>query len=153
MRVIVNTSPLIALERIGRLDLLQKLFSTVVRPQSVLDEILEGSPKHGVPNALVKSEWIFTEPDPEETVFRRELGAGETAVLALARMTHADLVVLDDLQARLVATSLGLGLTGTLGVLVAAHRVGILSDLRPAFAALQECGFRVSQQIIDDLVS
>ena len=68
-------------------------------------------------------------------------------------MTHADLVVLDDLQARLVATSLGLGLTGTLGVLVAAHRVGILSDLRPAFAALQECGFRVSQQIIDDLVS
>jgi hypothetical protein len=42
MRVVVNSSPLIALERIGSLDVLKSLYGTVVRPQSVLDELGAG---------------------------------------------------------------------------------------------------------------
>ena len=45
MRVIVNTSPLIALERIGKLDLLKRMYGTIVRPQSVLDELIAGRTK------------------------------------------------------------------------------------------------------------
>lgn len=152
MRVIVNTSPLIALDRIGRLDLLRRLFGSVVRPQSVLDEILEGERQYGVPSELRRSEWILTEPDPEETVFMRELGAGETAVLALARKTGADLVVLDDLRARLAAASLGLKVTGTLGVLVAAHRADLLPNLADAFTQLRDSGFRISRTITERLL-
>jgi predicted nucleic acid-binding protein len=45
MRVIVNTSPLIALERIGQLDLLKRMYGVIVRPQSVLDELTQvGAP-------------------------------------------------------------------------------------------------------------
>lgn len=39
MRVVVNTSPLIALDRIGQLGLLKSLYGQVLRPQSVLDEL------------------------------------------------------------------------------------------------------------------
>jgi len=153
MLVIVNTSPLIALERIGHLHLLKDLFGAVVRPQSVLIELLAGKDRYQLSNALRDADWIVTEPDPSEMFFRKELGAGETAVIALAVKRNADLVVLDDLQARLLATSLGLPVTGTLGVLLAAHQKGLLTDLRSAVHALEECGFRVSSRVLASLLS
>ncbi|MEI6788277.1 MAG: hypothetical protein WCL49_07335 [bacterium] len=63
MLVIVNTSPLIALERIGRLHLLKDLFGDVVRPQSVLIELLAGKDRYQLSNALRDADWIVTEPE------------------------------------------------------------------------------------------
>jgi len=147
MRVIANTSPLIALDRIGELDLLRRLYGSIVRPQSVLDELLAGREHHSLNPVLRDAAWIVTEPDPPETALRRELGAGETAVIALALRTGADLVILDDLQARLVADGLGLKLTGTMGVLLAAHRMGFLNDARDALSRLADAGFRLPPEI------
>ena len=96
MRVVVNSSPLIALERIGSLDVLKSLYGTVVRPQSVLDELGAGRSRYNFDRALFDTDWILTEPDPPEMVFRKELGAGETAAITLAYKTAADLVILDD---------------------------------------------------------
>jgi predicted nucleic acid-binding protein len=50
---------------------------------------------------------------------------------------------LDDLQARLVASGLGLNLTGTIGILLAAHRKGLLPDIKAAFCRLAEAGFHL----------
>jgi uncharacterized protein len=149
MRVVVNTSPLIALDRIGRLALLREMFGTVVRPQSVLDELNAGIATYDLSATLSNADWILTEPDPPEMVLRKELGAGETAVLALAVRTSADLVILDDLQARLVAEGLGLKMTGTLGVLLAAHRAGRLTDVAAEFKKLRDCGFRIPAPILE----
>jgi len=152
MRIVVNSSPLIALERIGRLDILKALYGTVVRPQSVLDELCAGRGRYSFDTALFDSDWILTEPDPPEMVFHRELGAGETAAITLGYKTAADLVILDDLPARLVATGLGLHITGTLGVLSAASKLGVIDDLAASVYALQEHGFHVSQELISKLL-
>jgi predicted nucleic acid-binding protein len=149
MRVVVNTSPLIALDRIGQLGLLKRLYGEVVRPQSVLDELLAGVDQHPGSMDLLEAQWIKTEPDPLETVMRRELGAGETAAIALAMRSGADLVVLDDLQARLVAGALGLRVTGTLGVLIAAHQSGLLFDLAGCLRHLREAGFRLPTCLVE----
>lgn len=151
MRVVANTSPLIALDRIGRVDLLRALFSIIIRPQSVLDELLVGKEAYGLSATLRGAPWIITEPDPPEVSLRKELGAGETAVIALALRSAADLVILDDLQARLVAQDLGLRVTGTLGVLWDAHRMGILPGLQEALNDLKAQGFRISPQLLDML--
>jgi predicted nucleic acid-binding protein len=148
MRVVVNTSPFIALDRIGQLDLLKALYGTVVRPQSVVDELLAGEARYSVSSALRNAEWILTEPDPAETTLRRELGPGETAAIALALNTAADLVILDDLQARLLAATLNLRLTGTLGVLLAAHQLGLLPDVKGALADLHHAGFRLPASVV-----
>lgn len=150
MRVVVNTSPLIALERIGQLDLLRSMFGTVIRPQSVLDELNAGRGTYDLSPELAKADWIITEPDPPEMVLRRELGAGETAVIALAVRTRADLVILDDLQARLVAQTQGLAITGTLGVLFAAQRAGLLADVKSMLRKLQDSGFRIPAAVLEE---
>jgi len=151
MRVIANTSPLIALDRIGRVDLLRALFGTIVRPQSVLDELMAGREAYGLSETLHAAPWIVTEPDPPEVSLRKELGAGETAAIALALHRGADLVILDDLQARLVAQDLGLRITGTLGVLWGAHRIGLLPELDSTLNALLAQGFRIAPTLLDEL--
>lgn len=153
MRVIVNTSPLIALERIGQLHLLKQLYSSVVRPQSVLDEIEAGREHHDISSELVDSDWILTEPDPPEMVLRKELGKGETAAIALAAKTKADLIILDDFAARLVAQGIDLAVTGTLGVLRASHRLGYIEDMKGCLTSLNEAGFYLSQEILKALES
>lgn len=148
MIVVVNTSPLIALDRIGHIDILPRLFGELIRPQSVADELRAGKHLYGGTDALFRADWLKTLADPPEMMLRKELGAGETAVIALALRMHADLTILDDLAARNVAAELGLCVTGTLGVLLAAHRKGLLEHPSQAFAALKDSGFRISDALI-----
>ena len=153
MRVVVNTSPLIALNQIGRLELLRQLYGAIVRPQSVYDELRGGLDQHEYSDSILSADWIITEPDPEGMALRRELGAGETAAIILAHKTNADLLILDDLQARIVATGMGLRITGTLGVLLAAKRQNIISDLAKVIKDLQTAGFHISQALTDDFMN
>ncbi len=117
----------------------------------MVDELLAGQRHYQLLSDLVDCEWILTEPDPAGMALRRELGAGETAAITRAYRTDTDLLVLDYLQARPVATSLGLTITGTLGILAAAYRSGLLSDLCSALHDLQNCGFRISPAPIAQL--
>ncbi len=152
MKVIVNTSPLVALDRIDLLDIFPKLFGNVIRPQSVVNELNAGRKIYGGSDTLYNAEWLRTIEDPPEMILRKELGDGETAVIALAVKTEADLVVLDDLVARNVAIELGLKITGTIGLLLAAHRKGILPDLKEAVDALKLSGFRLSDAVSASII-
>ncbi len=138
MTVVANTSPLIALDRIGHLDVLPRLFGNVIRPQSVVNELQAGKHIYGGSEALFQAPWLTTLEDPPEMLLRKELGSGETAVIALALRMKADLTILDDLAARNVAAELGLKVTGTLGVLLAAYRKGLLDNLHLALG--HPCG-------------
>ena len=59
-------------------------------------------------------------------------------------------MILDDLQARLVAQAEGLAVTGTLGVLLAAQKAGHVSDAKLLFSRLQEVGFRIPPSLLED---
>ncbi len=148
MIVVVNTSPLVALDRIGQISILPKLFGEIIRPQSVVDELDAGRSVYGGSDSLFHATWLETADDPPEMVLRKELGAGETAAIALALRVDADLVILDDLAARNVAAELGLNVTGTLGVLLAAHKKGLLDDIEKSINALIACGFRLSDTLV-----
>ena len=152
MIVVVNTSPLIALDRIEHLDILPRLFGKVIRPQSVVEELHAGKKAYGGSSELFESSWMDTREDPPEMVFRQELGAGETAAITLAKKLEADLILLDDLAARNVAQGLGLPVSGTLGVIIAASKKGILPDLTLVVNELMSCGFRLSKEIRDNIL-
>lgn len=148
MTVIVNSSPFLALERIGCLQLLPDLFQQVVRPQSVWDELTAGSRAYGISEELSKSKWIKTLPDPPTASFRPELGNGETAAIALAIQEKADLILLDDLAARNVAEELGLQISGTLGVLIAGYQKKLITDIEQPIHDLRDCGFHMSDSLV-----
>lgn len=64
--------------------------------------------------------------------------------MILAQEQKADLVILDDNAAKKTAKYLGLPVTGTLGVLIKAKRMGIIESVKPLITELRKNGFHVS---------
>jgi predicted nucleic acid-binding protein len=82
------------------------------------------------------------------------LGRGESQVLALAEAdARSCRAVLDDLEARRCAQSLGLPLIGTLGVVLRAKRKGVLEAARPVIEHLLRVGLYASDQLIEKALS
>jgi predicted nucleic acid-binding protein len=85
-------------------------------------------------------------------VLRVSLGAGESEAISLAIETKARLLLLDDLAARRLALGLHLSIIGTLGLLLAAKRKGLLETVKPSLDQLMACEFRVSADLYDRLL-
>jgi predicted nucleic acid-binding protein len=133
---------LIALARIERLDLLSAVFKSVLIPPAVADEIARSMP--------ILPTWLQTMPLEGVLplyVTRRGLGPGEQEAIALAVETQAEHVILDDLPARRVAKAAGVSVIGTLGVLLAAKRAGLIDHLRPELDNLVRTSFFLGSQL------
>lgn len=91
-RVVCNTTPLIALSLIERLDLLENLYGQVVIPSAVEAELLAGGhSKIGI--AQIKNATFITViplMDPLRATLLSDLDRGEAEVLALALEQEAD---------------------------------------------------------------
>lgn len=147
MVVVSNSSPLIALARIQRLDLLPSIFESILIPPAVAREI--------APSISVLPIWLrMRAPNamPPASLLRRRLGDGEREALALAIERKADWIILDDLPARRSAAATGLNVIGTLGTLVTAKRAGLLKSIRPELDALLRTSFFLSPQLYDELL-
>lgn len=155
MIVVSDSSPLIALSRIGRLDILASFYKRILVPAEVHHEVTvagSGLPGAGeVRNAL----WIDVVPqrspvDPLLETACQGLGAGERGAILLAKSLAADLVLLDESKARRIARAAGLAIMGCLGVLEAGARRGLVPDLRQAYADLLRQGIRFDIGLLQD---
>lgn len=154
MRVVADASPVCYLVLIEQAHLLEALFGGVLIPDAVASELRD--PR--VPRAL--SAWMA---DPPGWLRIEQLGAesddprllaldrGEREALGLALQVGADLVIIDDREAREAARQLGLVVTGLLGVLDAAAKRGLV-DLRQAVARLRKTGFRAAPGLLKRLL-
>lgn len=153
MSAVVDTSALIALGHLHLLRLLPLLFGEVYVPQGVVDEWAEGSagsPEEAAALEGLSPGWLqirSLDVALEET--EASLGRGEEEVIALARDIGAEYVVLDDLAARDLAASQGLRVIGTVGILIAARRKGVIPSAISLLENLREEGFRLSDDIVD----
>ncbi len=138
LKVISNTSPLIYLSKIGQLELLRDMFETVSVPAAVVDEILRGKDlPDGFASAMevedaVDLGWIVVEePETEEhdlaERYSRDPGIhqGESEVLAMGH--RFNLLLLDDSGARIFAKALGFDMVGTIGIILQAYDVELIS--------------------------
>lgn len=96
--VIVNTSPLIYLHRVGQLDLLAKLYGKVITPLGVKEELSEGHRIGANVPDLSTQTWIEIRSLKSSALLPivTDLGSGEAQVIGLARETPKSLVVMDD---------------------------------------------------------
>jgi uncharacterized protein len=148
---VVNTSPLIFLAKLDRLNLLRKSADKVLVPSAVLREIREQPDEatQRIEQALPSWLEVRSVEKPELVeVLRADLDLGEAEVIGLALQTRAERVVMDDLDGRRFARRLGLDLVGTLGLLLAARLRGELASLQEEIELLRRQGFRISDGLI-----
>ena len=141
MIVVADASPLIALARIGRLELLHTSFGKLLVPEAVWREVVDaGLDKPGA-GAVSQASWVERRAVTDTglvAVLGRDLGAGEAEAIVLAREVGAGLVLMDERMGRAVARRLGLRVTGLVGVLIEARERGLLTDADAVVNDLQQ---------------
>lgn len=154
MPAVSNTSPILNLAIVGQLDLLRQQFGQIQIPPAVLDElkIAEGRPGSQPIQTAVATGWIQVQLVNNQSLvhlLRQTLDGGEAEAIALALELHADRILLDERDGRKVAKSLGLQVTGVLGVLLRAKASGELPSLQPVMDELtQNAGFRIAPELL-----
>ena len=147
--LVVNASPLIFLGNAGQIDLLRVAgASRVIVPQAVFDEVTATMHNDAAVRSVTESRWLERAAPVEipDSVIEWDLGPGESSVIALAGARP----VVDDLAGRKCALALGLNVSGTLGIVVAAHRRGHLKDLRQVMMNLRSAGMWLSDAVIEN---
>ena len=143
---ICDTSPLQYLHQIKHLDVLPSLATRVLVPPAVVDELQEGM-RLGLDLPDVNTlDWVevLRPAGASALPLVTDLGPGESEALALALEYREAVIVLDDRVARNVARTLGLKMTGTLGLLLDAKRAGRIEKVTPLLNELESLGFRLA---------
>lgn len=151
MLVVSDTSPLNYLVLIGNDSLLPSLFGQVLTAPAVISEMTRpGSPEPVRVWASAPPPWLNVRaPATIEPALR--LGRGEVEAISLAREVAADVVLIDERKGAQAAKSLGLFVTGTLGVLLLAHERGLV-PLRASIEALRRTSFRATDELYNHLL-
>jgi len=142
--VICNTSPLIVLERIASLSLLEAMYGRVVITPEIEKEFGQPLPDYLAVRAV--------KDNGCSRILQTILDAGEASAIALALETEDSLLILDDLKARQIAQKSGIRLTGTLGVLLGAKSRKIIPSVAPLIERLKSQGFWISEELQSEVL-
>ena len=151
--VVSNSSVIIALAKVRRLNLLEKLFRKIVVPEAVWKEVVvEGKPGR---KEILGAEFMYLKKASNRglvALLEEFVDRGEAEAIALALELNADLLLIDDRDARNLAKKLGLKAMGTLGVLALAKYRGLVQEVKPIIDELVKSGFWISKKILEEFL-
>jgi len=130
---------LILLDKIGELQLLNKLFGRIIITEEIANEFNKELP-----------DWFNVQSSTNRTyqrILEASLDKGESSAIALAIEQTDCLLIIADLKGRKYAEQLGLKITGTLGVLVDAKLSGFLESVRPTLEKIKTTDFRLTDDL------
>ncbi|MEQ9290453.1 MAG: DUF3368 domain-containing protein [Cyclobacteriaceae bacterium] len=142
--IISDTSCLILLDKIGQLDLLNKVYGKLVITHEILKEF-----------GLRLPNWVEVRRltnKSVQTALEQTLDLGEASAIALAIENPSSLLIIDDLKARKMAKALNLRLTGTLGVIFKAKEIGVINKIGPVINQLIQEDFRISDNVVSEIL-
>lgn len=149
-KVVSNSSPIIHLAKIRKLNLLKEYFQTITIPEIVYREcIVEGKDREEV-ELIKNADWIKTLQVKDQKLVKllqSSLDDGESEAITLSLEIGADLILLDDSDAREKARLYNLEITGIIGVLLRAKLDGKIDSLKENLKRLKETGFWIDDKL------
>ena len=160
--ILSNSSPLIYLGKIEKLDILKILFKEIIIPKQVFEEVVLKRKEERFFDALkvensIKEGWIKVEEiniDEETKKLINEIDIGEIALISLVKKLKPSLLLIDDASARTIAESFGFNVKGTLYILLKAYKKGIIQkkEIKELINKLIILGSRISQEIYIEII-
>lgn len=137
--IISDTSCFIILSKIGELDILNHTYGEIITTIEVANEY--GNP---LPN------WVEIKSAKDrylQQVLELQIDKGEASAIALALENSDSTIIIDDYKARKTAESLGLNITGTIGVIIKAKLIGVIGSIKPILVKIRQTNFRLSDEL------
>ena len=152
-KIVSNTTPIISLLKLNRLELFHKIYKQIYIPTAVYNEIEEGKAK-GYYKDLSKIDWIniIEIQDKQAVKYFLDLDAGEAEAIVLATELNADLIILDEKLGRFHAKHADLKVTGTIGILIKAKSEGLIEKLKPLLNELTDKEVWISEKLKSEIL-
>ena len=149
MIVVSDTTPLISLLKINRIDLLEKLFGEVLIPEAVFNELTIDERFQLEANQIRQKKYITVKTITNlnaVNLLKRATGLDQGEILT--DEYNADLLLMDEAKGRTVSTQMGLKIMGTIGILMAAYEERQLTanEVRECISGLQCAGRHISNK-------
>jgi hypothetical protein len=154
--IVSNSTPLINFATVNQLDLLEQLFGQIFVPQAVWDELVIKGADYASATLIKEAKWIKRKSITNQklcNVFRKELDSGESEAIILAMELNANLILLDETEARTFAEKLGLDFMGSIGCLVLAKRLKIIPQIKPLLdEMISKARFWISKELYETIL-
>jgi uncharacterized protein len=137
--VVSDTSPVLNLARIGRLQLLPSLYRQVLIPPAVYQELTASRRGQAAAIDLVAEPWLIVASPTDQTrvrELRESLDPGEAEAIVLAIERRAGLLLMDEKRGRQTAAAAGLAVIGLPGVVTKAKLTGLIDLGKPVLDEL-----------------
>lgn len=133
MIVISDTTPIISLLKINRLDLLEKSFGEVLIPNAVYEELTADKrfieEAKTVKNApYIKSVSVANSEAVRILRMATGLDQGESEAIVLADERKADILLMDEAKGRAISGKMGITVMGTIGILISAYEDNLITS-------------------------
>lgn len=160
MIIISDTTPIISLIKINRLDLLEKLFVEVLVPNAVFKELTTNTLFTNEAEIVKKSSFLKVSSVQNQKSLQllqavSGLDDGESEAIILADELKSNILLMDERKGRKVAQKLGINITGTIGILIQAYNEGMISDVevKSYLNQLKNTNIRLSDSLIQQALS
>lgn len=142
--IISDTSCLIALSKIEKLDLLKELYQEIIITKDVYNEF--GS---SLPSWIIITE---VEDKRKQKEIEQNLDKGEASSITLALEVENAILIIDEIKGRRIAQSFNIDIVGTIGIILLANKKGLISDVVATVLRLVNKGFRLSDKLINKII-
>ena len=153
-KVISNTTPIINFLKIGKIELLKEIYGKIIIPEAVYQEIETGKGKEFYTN-LRKLDWIkiFSIQSISTRLYLFDLDDGEAETIILAQEQSADLVIIDEKLGRRYATQLNIPVTGTIGILLKAKEMNLITVIKPYLNELRNKSSWINDNLFEKVLN
>jgi len=147
MKTVSNTTPIISLSSIGKIEILRDVFQEIIIPQAVYDEIKakKGYGYHSVDSSFIKVQSIRARD--HKLLLSNSLDLGEAQTIVLAKEITADNVIIDENLGYTVAKDYNLNVVRTLSILLKAKEEKIISEVKPLIEEMVAKGRWYSKRV------
>lgn len=147
--VISDTSPLHYLIECGVAEVLPSLFKEIVIPPTVFQELQHPNTPERIRDWMqTPVSWLKVQA-PTKIDSTLNVDQGEREAISLALEISAAAILIDDRKGRLEASRRGLQVAGTIGILEAAARRGLI-DFTVVIMRLKQTGARLDNDLIEN---
>ncbi len=151
--IVSNATPLIYLAKIEKLELLKKIYKTILISEEVRQEVVDRGKQLGKKDAYiiekaVQEGWILEEKTNKIKI-PIELDTGEASTISLAKSKNVKEVLIDETSGRTAAKLVGLEPRGTVFVLLKSLEKKIINfeDFLYLMKRLTQEGFRLKEEV------
>ena len=156
MIVISDSTPIISLTKIGMLGALGTFYNEVLIPDAVYQEVCSNPDFVNEANLIKNSSFIKVQAvsnNQSVKILRASgLDLGESEAIVLADSLPNSLLLMDERKGRQIAQSMGIKITGTLGILIQAKKSGMVNEIKPLLDALLNANVRISEALYHSIL-